>query len=214
MADQRTGGATMKQTISKNQIAARLGIAALGVCLALPVMAQQMKAKPDAEPEKKVELSAVQRAQEHAAINTELEAVAREIATLLKHPGFRGQLRGEINGAKTIEGIIDLDRFLAKVAKQKKRPPGLDKARGATGKAKTRISNSKAWDLEGVDLYFPVEGHKAKWKGNDDLLVAYSPTDDEKDIKRIIAFSVETQKRVVLDGAAPPATPVHMDPPE
>jgi len=147
-------------------------------------------------------------AKEHAAINQELEAVAWEITKLLEHPGFRGQLRGEINGAKTSESIIVLDKFLAKASKQKNAPPGLDKARGATDKALQRIKNSSAWDIEGIDLYFPVQDHKVKWKGKDDLLVAYSPVNDEADIKNIVAFSVRKQQKVILDPKAPPATPV------
>ena len=149
-------------------------------------------------------------ASELAAINAELEVVAKEIATMLKHPGFRGQLRGEINGAQTVEGIIELERFLEKTAKQKKAPPGLAKTRGATGKAAQRIKASPAWDQEGIDLYFPVESHNAKWKGNEDLLVAYAPVDDEEDIKKVVAFSVKSGKRVELDAGAPPETPVLM----
>lgn len=147
-------------------------------------------------------------AKEHAAINAELEAVAKEIATLLKHPGFRGQLRGEINGAKTLEGIIEIEKFLDKVAAQKNAPPGLAKAKGATGKAAQRIKGSPAWSMEGIDLYFPVKDHKAKWKGNEDLLVAYSPVTDETDTREIVGFSVKTGERISLDPATPPAIPV------
>lgn len=147
-------------------------------------------------------------AKEHATINQELEAIAWEITNLLQHPGFRGQLRGEINGAKTIESIIVLDKFLAKVGNQEKAPPGLAKARGATDNAMRRIKDSPAWDLDGIDLYFPVQDHKAKWKGKDDLLVGYSPVNDEADIKSIVAFSVKTRQKVALDPKVPPTTPV------
>jgi hypothetical protein len=189
---------------SKSSVTAILASTAIGLFFLLPAAAQ----------EKTVELSPAQEAQEYAAINAELERVAKEIASLLQHPGFRGQLRGEINGAKTNESILVLDKFLAKVAKQKKAPPGLDKARGASDKASQRIKNSTAWALDGIDLYFPVEDHKAKWKGNEDLLVAYSPVTDEASVKAIIGFSVKTQQKVTLDPTTPPATPVLIVAPE
>ena len=194
----------MRTKISKIGVTSVLASTALGLFFLQPAAAQ----------EKTVELSPAQEAQEYAAINAELKGVAKEIAALLKHPGFRGQLRGEINGAKTSESILVLDKFLAKVAKQKKAPPGLNKARGASDKASQRIKNSTAWAFEGIDLYFPVEDHKAKWKGNEDLLVAYSPVTDEATVKAIIGFSVKTQKKVTLDPTTPPATPVLIVAPE
>jgi hypothetical protein len=141
-------------------------------------------------------------------VNADLENVARELVTLLQHPGFRGQLRGEINGAKTTENIIVLDRFLDKVAKQQVQPPGLGKARSATNRAVQRIKGTPAIDLKGIDLYFPVKEHRAKWKGNEDLLVAYQPVNEEAEINGIVAYSVKTQKRVLLDPNKPPPTPV------
>jgi hypothetical protein len=117
-------------------------------------------------------------------------------------------LRGEINGAKTRESIIVLDRFLEKVAKQKNVPPGLDKTRAATSKAMARIMASQALELKGIDLYFPVPDHKAKWKGNEDLLVAYAPVSDESAKKRIVGYSVKTGEKMDLDPATPPSIPV------
>lgn len=179
----------------------------VGAFLAMVLSFETLPAAPQfdekIDPEKKAE-----EAKEHAAINADLESVAREIAMLLKHPGFRGQLRGEINGSKAVEGIIELDKFLAKAAKDKKAPPGLAKARGATDKASQRIKASPAWALEGIDLYFPVEDHKAKWKGNEDLLVAYSPVNDEAEITSIVGFTVKTGEKITLDPAKPPAIPV------
>lgn len=147
-------------------------------------------------------------AKQFAAVNDDLENVARELMILLQHPGFRGQLRGEINGAKTTESIIVLDRFLEKVAKQQKPPPGLGNARGATNKAVQRIKDTPAVNLKGIDLYFPVKEHKAKWKGNEDLLVAYTPVNDEAEANGIVAYSVKTKERVILDPKEPPPTPV------
>ena len=194
----------MTIAMKRGPVMALLGMVLTCLGLWVPAVAQ----------DEAVTLSPEQQAQEYAAINAELEGVAKEIAALLKHPGFRGQLRGEINGANTVESIIVLDKFLAKVTKQKKSPPGLNKARGATDKAAQRIKASPAWDLEGIDLYFPVEDHKAKWKGNEDLIVAYSPAEDEDAIKSIIGFSVKTQQRVTLDANGPPPTPVLMVAPE
>lgn len=163
-----------------------------------------------AAPKAPGQLDPALQAQEVAAINSELEAVAKKIAVLLQHPGFRGQLRGEINGAKTTESIIEIEKFLAGIdnTKNKGAPPGLAKARDATNKAAMRIKNSPAWGLEGIDLYFPVQDHKAKWKGNEDLLVAYSPVTEEAAVKSIVAYSVRSQKKVSLDPHTPPTTPV------
>jgi hypothetical protein len=180
-----------------------LGVLIFAICGA--ARAQQANPK---------EMSPAEVAKEEAAINSELEAVAREIMELLQHPGFRGQLRGEINSAKTSENILVLDKFLEKVSKQKNAPPGLAKARAAFDNANKKLKNSKSWSVEGIDLYFPVKDHKAKWKGNEDLLVAYAPAMSEADIKQIVAFSVKDKKRVILDPKTPPTTPVLVVVPE
>lgn len=140
--------------------------------------------------------------------NADLDAMAQEVSKLVTHPGFRGFLRSEIAKSKNRENILELDKFLDRASKQKGMPPGLAKLKDYAGKAKGRLKASGIWKLAKYDLYIPVGANRAKWKGGKDFLVAFSPVDDEKDTKQIIAYRVNDGKRVILDPNKPPQTPI------
>jgi hypothetical protein len=136
--------------------------------------------------------------------NTDLNSLAQELATLLAEPGFRGFLRSEIAKSKNRENIVELDKFLDKAARQQGAPKGLAKYRDRARGIDTRIKNSHLNALAGFDLYIPVDAHRKQWKGGKDFLVAASPLGDEKNIRQIVAYSVQTGKQVMLDPNTPP----------
>jgi hypothetical protein len=139
------------------------------------------------------------RAKKMQEANADLDMLAQEVAKLCSQPGFRGFLRSEIAKSKNRENIVELDKFLDRAQRQQGMPPGLAKAKNNAQQAKGRLKSSGIWALEGYDLYIPVEAHKKKWRGGDDFFVAFSPVDDEKDIKQIVAYSVRDGKRVFFD---------------
>lgn len=137
-------------------------------------------------------------------VNKDLEDLTKAISQLLKHPGFRGYLRSAIAQSKNREKILDLDEFLDRATKQSKMPPGLAKLKDEARKVRGKIKSSKLSDLEGLDLYIPVGAQRAKWKGGENILVAYAPLGDEKDIKQLVAYSVKDGKRVAISAAKAP----------
>jgi hypothetical protein len=149
--------------------------------------------------------AAIQAAEEIEAINAELDSLAREIAGLLSHPGFRGQLRGQINGSQHKEHIIELEGFLAAAASRPNMPPGLAKASENAKGLADRLGRPEGLP-NGLDIYFPVQDHRDKWRGNEDLLVAYSPAGEE--VGPVVAYSVRSGERMVLSAESPPETPV------
>lgn len=153
-------------------------------------------------------------AQARKEINSELEGLAKDMASLLGHPGFRGLLRSELARSKNREQILESDTFLDKAAGQKGAPPGLQKLRDRAKKTRKLITSSGFWDLDGLDIYFPVRDHRKKWTGNDDILVAFSPVDDEENVAEVVAYSVKSGERVSLDTEVPPETPVLVIAPE
>ncbi len=149
--------------------------------------------------------------QSPAALNSELEGLAQQLAQLVAEPGFRGFLRSEIAKSRNRENIVELDKFLARASRRPDVPPGLAAFRQS---ARGVGSKLKFGDLEGLDLYIPVEAHRAKWRGGDDLLVAYAPVDDESDVSAIIAYDVRTGNRVTLDPTRTPTRVVLILAPE
>jgi len=135
--------------------------------------------------------------------NAELESMAKDIAQLSATPGFRGFLRSEIAQSKNRENIVELDEFLSRAMKQKNMPPGLDKLQNKARNAKGRVKAFSVADR--LDLYIPVGAHRAKWKGGQDFLVAFSPVQDEKNTKEIVAYSVKDGRRVLLNPNQAPA---------
>jgi hypothetical protein len=142
------------------------------------------------------------------AANTDLDVLARELAKLCATPGFRGFLRSEIARSKNREGILPLEKFLERASRRPDAPPGLAKYRDFTAKARGRLKASGQSQLEGYDLYIPVEAHRAKWKGGKDFVVAFAPVGDDQSVRQIVAYSVSDGQRVLLDAATPPETVV------
>lgn len=179
-----------------NKIATKVLLLILLLAIALPASVQRTKDQGQQTAQKKKE------------INSQLEMLAKEMAQALGHPGFRGLLQSEIAKSKNREQILESKIFLGKAVGQREAAPGLQKLRDRDKKTRELIRTSGIWDLEGLDIYFPFEDHRKKWKGKRDLLVAFSSVDDEQDVAEIIAYSVKSGERMILDIEIPPETPV------
>jgi len=179
-----------------NKIATKVLLLILLLAIALPASVQRTKEQGQQIAQKKKE------------INSQLEMFAKEMMQALEHPGFRGLLQSEIAKSKNREQILESQTFLGKAVGQREAPPGLQKLRDRDKKTRELIKTSGFWDLEGLDIYFPFEDHRKKWKGKKDLLVAFSPVDDEENVAEIIAYSVKSGKRMIIDPEIPPETPV------
>jgi hypothetical protein len=159
---------------------------------------------------------AAQEAQQDVAsveeIHSELDALAKSLAQSLSAPGYRQALLAHMKKSKTREKILRMHEFTESMAKKKDMPPkanakGLEKQVKST---REKFRGPKFMALLGtadIDVYFPVDEQRHKWSGKDDLLVAYVPVIDEADVTDIIAYSVKTGDRVILDPASPPDTP-------
>ena len=137
--------------------------------------------------------------------NADLDVMARELAKLASHPGFRGYIRSEIAKSKNRENIVDLEKFLARASTQRNMPPGLDQLREFSNGARSRVAVSVD-QFQGYDLYIPVNAHRAKWKGGSDFVVAYAPIRDDREITGIPAYMVSTGERIILDPSREPET--------
>jgi hypothetical protein len=62
-------------------------------------------------------------------------------------------------------------------------------------------------ELIGVNLYFPVDSHREVWRREDDLVVAFSPVQDESEVEGIDAYVVKTGEHVVLNPNEAPEVP-------
>jgi hypothetical protein len=150
-----------------------------------------------------------------ASANKELGTVAASLAEALAEPNFRGMLRSAIAQSKRREGIVKLTDILNRGKSAKKPAPGLEKAGQAAARVNKGQKKAAHPDLDGLDLYIPVEAHRAKWKGGKDFYIAYAPVvDDEKEVREIVAFSVRDGKQVSFDPAEAPDAVVLVVAPE
>jgi len=178
--------------------------------------AQAQQEKSEMSPEAKAE-----RAKHWAEINRNLDLLASDMARALAHPGFRGLVRAQIAKSKHREQILELETLLEGTMGNAA-PPGLEKLKQSAAETGWRLRASaaakrsaaeeaesgKRLPADGLDLYFPVPAHRGKWKGDSDLLVAFSPMDDEPETSEIVAYSVKNGKKVTLDSERAPEQPV------
>lgn len=125
------------------------------------------------------------------------EAVARRLARALRDPAFRAELRAELDASPVVEHKVHYQRLVG-------RADGRFRARlaGLTT-ATERDVEQEAQAAIPLELYFPVDVHRATWRGGTDLLVATAGADGEPPV----AWDMQG-RRHLLDAAAPPATPV------
>lgn len=125
------------------------------------------------------------------------ERLAARLAVALGDPATRAELARRFDQSTAPEGKLqfqalvraDGSRLLAKLA-----------ASGATSVSELVADLNAA---RGLELYLPVEGHRAAWQGGTDFLVGTVGGDGEVPV----AFDADGQ-RTLLHPDRPPATPV------
>ena len=169
------------------------------VCLFLGVMSSSAMAQEQADPELE---------NARAKANTELETFAAALARELAHPGFRGQLRAELARSRHHEGSIPVGQLINAAKKGSNQPPGLQKLASLANQARSNFHGRSSSLLSDLDIYFPVDEHREKWKGQPDLLVSFTPLVGNSGVESLQAYSVKTGKPVSLRPDQPPPVPV------
>lgn len=140
--------------------------------------------------------------------NKDMDQMAQQLAKFCKQGTFRSYVRNSVTKSKNTEQILVFNDFLDLAVKQKSMPADLPQFRSFASKAKGRLKASGLNSLEGYNLYFPVEGHRKKWRGEEDILVAYVPFEEKEGKAPLWAYSVSSGKKVKLDPRRPPFKPV------
>jgi hypothetical protein len=126
-----------------------------------------------------------------------LERQARRLAKAMGDPAFRRYLQARLDASGVAEHKLHLQRLL-------KEDNGRTLA--ALARAGREDATAVAADAEAglaAELYFPVPGHRERWAGGADVLVATALRDHEAPV----AFDTDGRRRV-LSAAAPPDVPV------
>ncbi len=143
-----------------------------------------------------------------ARANAQLEDLAGMLTRELAYPGLRGQLRAALARSNHHEGSITVGRLIRAVRDSGRVPPGLQRLATVADQTRRSLNGRAGEGLADLDLYFPVDAHRKQWKGQADLIVAYTPLVGDNTIDALRAFSVKTGKRVALSVDEPPETPV------
>ncbi|HET9294467.1 MAG TPA: hypothetical protein VFO06_09250 [Gemmatimonadales bacterium] len=126
-----------------------------------------------------------------------LERQARRLARALGDPAFRRDLQSRLDASRVAEHKLHFQRLLkednGRVLAAIARAAGEDEA-AVTGDASSGLAS---------ELYFPVPGHRERWAGGPNVLVATALRDHEAPV----AFDTEGRRRV-LSAATPPDLPV------
>ena len=123
------------------------------------------------------------------------EAVAWRLARALADPGFRAHLRAQLDTSTHPEGKVRLADLLA--------VSGGRGLRALAAVEQRAVPAPERQAAEHIEVYLPVAGHRAAWRGGGNLLVGTIGADGELPV----AFDLRG-RRVAIDSAAPPATPV------
>ena len=125
------------------------------------------------------------------------DGLARMFAKALKNPAFRAYLKAQLDASPYGEHKVQLESFLVASGGH-----ALRQIAAENGMSKTALAE-EAKAAIALEVYFPVPEHRAAWNGDEHVLVATAITDREAPV----AFDPDG-RRLVLDPAAPPATPV------
>jgi hypothetical protein len=125
------------------------------------------------------------------------ERLARSLALALANPGFRASVKAQLDQSPIREHKVHFQRFLDGEGRR-----ALREIARIGREAETNI-DADARRAIGLEMYFPVPEHTARWEGGADLLVATAREDHEAPV----AFDLEG-RRQVLSATTPPDTPV------
>ncbi len=122
------------------------------------------------------------------------QRLARRFALALADDDFRAAVHAQVAASTAREGRIQLQRFL--YGNSHRELTRLGRVTGDDAGPDLRSAPS-------MEVYLPVPEHRARWRGGRDVLVATTRADGEIPV----AFDLRGRK-VLLDPARPPATPV------
>lgn len=126
-----------------------------------------------------------------------LERLARRTARALRRADFRAEVAQAIRQSPFREGKVHYQRYLQAEGGRRLRLVAAESGESATD---VEAEAGRAGVLE---LYFPVPGHRERWTGDTNLLVATAARDGDAPVAYDLAG-----RRHVLDPARPPDVPV------
>src|SRR5438093_1185344 len=125
------------------------------------------------------------------------ERLARRVARALSNPAFRAYVKSQLDASPVREHKLQFQRFLGAADRRALR----ELAR--TGGESESAVEGDAHRAIPLEMYFPVPEHRARWSGDENILVA---TEREE---REIPVAYDTHgRRHLLSADAPPDTPV------
>jgi hypothetical protein len=137
--------------------------------------------------------AATQRATERTA----MDRLARRVARALADPDFRAYIKGELDRSPFVEHKLQFQSFLTRSDRR-----ALRQVARLSAEPESAVQADAAAAIP-LEIYFPVPGHRARWTGGPDILVASAREDREAPI----AYDVKG-RRQVLSPDTPPSTPV------
>ncbi len=126
-----------------------------------------------------------------------LEDQARRLARALKDPSFRAYVKAQLDRSPYQEHKVHFQRFLD--GSDHRALQALARGDGSPEEAVTLEARATA----PLEFYFPVPEHRARWTGDEHLLVATALRDHDIPV----AFDLDGGRHF-LDPAHPPQTPV------
>jgi len=184
----------------------------IGVLLTvpLPVGAHQITEGSDEDAERQQMEQVLHYAEQVNEINAGLAGTAKALAKALSDKKFRQFVRQQTVRSRNAEQILEAKAFFQKALRTNRSAPGLQELQRRVLKLSAQVKEAglKLSEETGeVDIYFPVVAHRKRWRGDDNLLVAFVPLADDMSLREIYAWSVKDQKWVSIDAKEPPETP-------
>lgn len=174
-------------------MSSRFGFAVAGVLFALAACGERVEPPTGASERGPSPTAAARRADDRQR----LEQVARRLARALADQQFRLRLKADLDRSPIREHKVQFQRLLTEGA----HPAAAEIAR-LTREAPTVVA-AEALGAPALELYLPVPEHRARWRGDADILVATALEDHEAPV----AFDPRG-RRQVLSPDTPPGTPV------
>ncbi len=207
----QTEGVSMKYV--HQFLVTTVSLIAIGAMLtvSVPVGAHQITEDSD-EDVKKQQIEQVRLyAEQVNGINAGLAGAAKAMAKALSDKKFRRFVRQQTARSKNAEQILEAKAFFQKATRTNRSAPGIRELHQRVLKLSEQVKAAGlklSQETGEVDIYFPVDAHRKRWRGDDNLLVAFAPLADDMSLREVYAWSVKDQKPVILSAQEPPATPV------
>jgi hypothetical protein len=125
------------------------------------------------------------------------ERLAHRFARAMADAGFRTYVKSELDRSTVREHKVQFQRFLGRVNRR-----ALREVARLNGEAEAGVETDARQAIP-LELYLPVPAHRARWTGDENILVATQREDGEPPV----AYDVRGYRQV-LRADAPPETPV------